>query len=160
MAIVDLLDDCVQVMDEDEIRMTLSNHTVGVLGVPTSGPPILRPVSYQYDAPEDLNFAFVGRRTGNLQRACRRADVARFLVYRATSPFYWQSVICTGPIRVVEDDRWRDGDRFVDRPAVFERAAERADVTGYTLRLEDCSGIKGSECPPGFEPSVTEDPDR
>ena len=159
MAITDLLADCVQWMDDVEIVALLSNESTGVLGVPTSGAPILRPVSFQYERPGRLHFAFVGSADSRMQRACHRADVARFLVFRSTSPYYWRSLICTGPIRAVCDGEQVDGcDRMsvTDRPAVIERAAARTDVSRYELVIETSSGLKSTECPPGFEPLASD----
>lgn len=141
-------------MDDDEIRGFLSSQTVGVLGLPTDGAPIMRPLSFWFDGDDRLYFLYVVGESSRKEVSSIEADVARFLVYRAETRFNWRSVLLTGRIDEVPDaDREAVADvmDLSGRPDVLERASESEDTKLYQFVVDEQSGIKHLGLPPGFE---------
>lgn len=142
-------------MEEREMRELLSTHNTGVLGLPTEGPPLLRPMSFWFDGDSRIYLPYVLGASSRKKELSDRADVARFLVYRAETPFNWRSVLLTGRLtRVPESDRAEVQDAMTVRwrPDVFERATESGVTELYELEITDRTGIKHVGLPPGFEP--------
>jgi hypothetical protein len=144
----------VQRMDDDEVRGFLQSQSVGVLGLDDEGAPSMRPLSYWYDGESTLYFLYVLGETSRKAELTARTDLARFLVYRAETPFNWRSVLVTGRIEAVPEDEREAVHEAMDlgrRPDVLERAAASARTELYRLAVTDRTGIKHLGLPPEFE---------
>ena len=138
-------------MDGDDIEQTLSNQSVGVLGVPTDAAPMLRPLSYWYDGDDALYFIYVLGSESEKATVTDRADVAQFLVYSVETTFNWRSVLLTGSVEAVSDAERAALEERMDiawRPDLFERAAESRTTAIYRFEIEERAGIKQLELPP------------
>jgi len=138
-------------MDDDDIERTLSNQSVGVLGIPTDGAPALRPLSYWFDGDDALYFVYVLGGESRKRRLSDSAAVARFLVYNVEAPFNWRSVLLTGSIEAVSAAEREALEERMDiswRPDLFERAAESETTAIYRFDIEERAGIKQLELPP------------
>lgn len=145
-------------MDDEEIDGFLTSQSVGVLGLPTDGPPLLRPMSFWYDGAGALYFLYVLGAGSEKARSSDLADAARFLVHRGETAFNWRSVILTGPIELVPADRRDDALEAMDidwRPGIFEREGAPDVSECYRLDVEQREGVKHLGLPPGFESSTT-----
>jgi len=144
-------------MDDDDIQQTLSNQSVGVLGVPTDAAPSLRPLSYWFDGDASLYFVYVLGSESRKRALSDRAEVARFLVYDVETTFNWRSVLLTGTIEAVSDDERAAINGELDlswQPELFERAAESKTTELYRFDIDEWTGIKQLELPPELrEPS-------
>ncbi|WP_254526100.1 pyridoxamine 5'-phosphate oxidase family protein [Natrinema caseinilyticum] len=159
MTIDDFGDDGMVRMDEDQIRGFLSSQSVGVLGLPAETAPVMRPLSFWYDGESRLAFLYVRGAGSRKAELSDRSVVARFLVYRADTPFNWTSVLLTGPIETVpeaERDALEDAMEMRWRPDVFERASTSENVTLYQFRIEEQTGIRQMGLPPGLENASSE----
>jgi len=155
-------------MTDEEIRAFLSTQGEGVLGLPAEGgagdAPYMIPLSFGYDGESTLYFTFVLGSESRKEALSDRATVARFLVYNASSPFTWQSVLLTGRIEVVPDDERDDVETALEnawRPDIFESVELTRGVEVYRFRAEDLDGVKHTGIPPGLdgERDGLEDPD-
>ena len=111
-------------MDGDDIERTLSKESVGVLGVPTGGAPMLRPLSYWYDGEDALYFVYVLGGDSEKKTLSDRAEAAQFLVYHVDAPFNWRSVLVTGRLKEVPEAERDALEERLDiswRPDLFER---------------------------------------
>jgi len=138
-------------MDNDDIKRTLSTESVGVLGIPTGGAPMLRPLSYWFDGEDALYFVYVLGGESEKKALSDRAELAQFLVYDIEAQFNWRSVLLTGTIEEVsaaERDALEERMDVSWRPELFERAAESETTTIYRFDIDDQSGIKQLELPP------------
>lgn len=145
-------DDVVR-MDDDEIRGFLSSQSVGVLGLPADGAPSMRPMSYWFDGESRLYFLYVVWPDSRKVELSDRADAARFLVYRAETPFLWESVLLAGTIEAVSADERDAVTEAMDlrgRPDAFERLGRSGDTELYRFRIEERTGLKQVSLPPGF----------
>ena len=154
MTVTALLDEGVTEMDDDAIRAFLSNQGQGVLGLPTADAPYLLPMSYGFDGDSTLYFTFVGGPESRKRALIERTERARFLVYRAQTPFNWESVQLGGPVETVPHGEW---ERFTAteesawRPEVLERVMASAEVTVYRLHADGWTGLRYTGLPSGFE---------
>ncbi|MFC6756813.1 MULTISPECIES: pyridoxamine 5'-phosphate oxidase family protein [Haloarcula] len=151
-------------MDDDDIEGTLSSQSVGVLGVPTDGAPMLRPLSYWYDGDDALYFIYVLGSESEKATVTDQAGVAQFLVYSVETTFNWRSVLLTGTIEAVSEAEREALEERMDiawRPDLFERAGEaRRDAPRseanrgvettaiYRFDIHERAGIKQLELPP------------
>ncbi|MBX0286893.1 pyridoxamine 5'-phosphate oxidase family protein [Haloarcula salinisoli] len=155
-------------MDGDDIERTLSSESVGVLGVPTDGAPMLRPLSYWFDGEDALYFVYVLGGESEKQALSDQAGAARFLVYNVEAQFNWRSVLLTGTIGAVSAPEREALEERMDvawQPELFERAAEArrdaprteaeseanrggATTAIYRFDIDDRAGIKQLELPP------------
>ena len=138
-------------MDEDDIERTLSRQSVGVLGVPTGGAPMLRPLSYWFDGEDALYFVYVLAGGSEKRELTDSADAARFLVYHVDAPFNWRSVLLSGGIEEVSAAEREALEERIDvawRPELFERAAESETTAIYRFDVDERAGIKQLELPP------------
>jgi nitroimidazol reductase NimA-like FMN-containing flavoprotein (pyridoxamine 5'-phosphate oxidase superfamily) len=137
-------------MDDDDIKQTLSNQSVGVLGLPTESAPCLRPLSYWFDGESKLYFVYVLSTDSQKTALSDRANTAQFLVYRIETTFNWRSVLLTGTVeRVPEDDR-EAIEETMDiswRPELFERGTGPENTGLYQLQIDERDGIKQLERP-------------
>jgi nitroimidazol reductase NimA-like FMN-containing flavoprotein (pyridoxamine 5'-phosphate oxidase superfamily) len=145
----------VERMDTAEIEAFLSNQGLGVLGLDAGPVPYLLPMSFGY-GDGALYFTFLLNGESRKQTLAADADGAAFLVYDATTPFQWQSVVLTGTIERLPADEWDDFAGVMDnawRPDVFE-TAESTDVAVYRFAIDTQEGYKHSGLPAGFERPV------
>jgi len=144
-------------MDDDDIEKTLESRSVGVLGVPTDGAPMLRPLSYWYDGEDALYFVYVLAGDSEKQSLTDVADVAQFLVYSVETTFNWRSVLLTGSIEAVSVEEREAVEERMEiswRPDLFERATESETTAIYRFDIGERAGIKQLELPPELrEPS-------
>jgi len=153
MTIDDLEDADVLRMDHEEITAFLTAHGAGVLGLPSDGAPYLLPLSYGYDGADALYFTYVLDGESRKEVLSDRADTSSFLVYTASSPFQWQSVLLEGHIEAVDPGAYDDLRETISdawRPAVFEQAAADDDVAIYRFSITDRAGLKATGLPPGL----------
>jgi len=163
MTVDDLAEYGMEPMTDANIRSFLSTRSVGVLGLPTGGRPMLRPLSFWYDGSDSLYFVYVLGDQSEKHDLSRQVDTAQFLVYSAETPFNWRSVILTGSISEVPDAeqgalleeieiRWR--------PDIFERASVSEPTALYQFEITEQSGIKHLGLPPELEaPTAGDKPD-
>lgn len=145
-------------MTDEEIRNFLSNQNTGVLGLPDDAGPYMLPMSFGFDGESSIYFSFVLGSSSRKEDLSDRAESARFLVYQATSPFNWQSVMLDGRIDVVTDAEWdelKEDISVVWRPELFERAEPTRGAKVYEFQIEDWNGIKHTGLPPAMD-SVTD----
>lgn len=137
-------------MDEEDINQTLSNESVGVLGLPTESGPCLRPLSYWFDGESSLYFVYVLGTNSQKVALTERANVAQFLVYKIYRTFNWRSVLLEGTLDRVPQDQQEAIEEKMDiswRPEVFERASDSENTRLYQFRITDKDGIKQLERP-------------
>lgn len=140
-------------MSGREIDEFLASQGVGVLGLPAGDGPYLIPMSFGFDGEAALYFTFLVGGSSRKADLAEAAEVARFLVYSAASPFTWQSVVLTGAIESVPDDEFEDVARSMHnawRPALFEDADLGPGVRVYRFVVGDRVGFKHTGLPPGF----------
>jgi len=138
-------------MDDDDIEQTLAKQSVGVLGIPTDGAPMLRPLSYWFDGEDALYFVYVLAGESEKQALTDRAEAAQFLVYHVDAPFNWRSVLLTGSVEAVDGAEREALEERLDiswRPDLFERAAESETTAIYRFDVDERAGIKQLELPP------------
>lgn len=78
--------DVVQMTDQ-EIQGFLSSHSVGVLGLPTTAAPSMRPMSFWFDGESRLYLLYILGEKSRKEELTDRTDVARFLVFSAETMF-------------------------------------------------------------------------
>ncbi len=149
----------VQRMDDDEMTSFLSSQHVGVLALPTDGAPTVRPLSFWFDGDESVYFHYVGA-GGRKASLSDRADIARFLVYRAETRYNWRSVILTGTIDEVPGSEVAAVTEAIDlgqRLDAVERTGESAETTLYRFAVTERTGVSHVGLPSGFEPDAQEE---
>lgn len=147
-------DEGIVTMNDEEIQGFLSSQNVGVLGLPTEEAPAMRPMSFWFDGDSAVYFLYVLGPESRKEELSDRAGAARFLVYRAETPFNWRSVLLTGAIdRVSEDEREgiENDMELKRRPDAFERASASSDTELYRFSIGERTGIEHLGLPPGFE---------
>lgn len=140
-------------MDDEEIHDFLAAQGTGVLGLPAPESPYLVPLSFGYDGGETLYFTYVLGGESRKAQLSDQADVARFLVYHAETPFSWRSVLLTGSIEVVPDEDFihaKDTMENAWRPDLLEGADLSGGVELYQFVITDRSGMKHTGLPPGL----------
>lgn len=147
-------------MDDEEIAGFLSSQNVGVLGLPAEGAPSLRPLSFWFDGDETLYFLYVLGADSRKETLSARADAARFLVYRAEAMFNWRSVLLTGTVEEVPEEKQGTVHELADfgqRPDVIERLSESANTRLFRFDVSDRTGIKHLGLPPGLDVDRSEE---
>ncbi|MEF8818258.1 MAG: pyridoxamine 5'-phosphate oxidase family protein [Haloferacaceae archaeon] len=148
----------VRQMDDDEMTSFLSSQHVGVLALPTDGAPAVRPLSFWFDGDERVYLRYVGS-GGQKTALSDRADVARFLVYRAETRYNWRSVILTGTIDEVPESEAAAVAETMDLgqpPDALERASESVETTLYRFVVTEWTGVSHIGLPPEFETDTEE----
>lgn len=147
-------------MSDTNIHGFLSSQSVGVLGLPTGTVPMMRPLSFWFDGDSTLYFVYVHSGDSKKEKLSQQAEMARFLVYSAETPFNWRSVLLTGSIgEVPESDRRAvlDAMEIRWRPDLFEQANVSEPTVLYQFAIRDQAGIKHLGLPPGFEAVSSDD---
>jgi nitroimidazol reductase NimA-like FMN-containing flavoprotein (pyridoxamine 5'-phosphate oxidase superfamily) len=138
-------------MDDEEIQQLLTTQDYGILALPTDGAPSMRPLSFWFDGDDTVYFLYVSGDSSEKEALSRRAEIARFLVYRIETTFNWRSVLLTGKIDPVPESERPAIEEQADipwRPDVFRRAMESETTSLYRFRIDEQSGIKQLELPP------------
>ncbi|MFB6175807.1 MAG: pyridoxamine 5'-phosphate oxidase family protein [Halobaculum sp.] len=147
----------VETMDETAIDEFLSGQSAGVLGLPDEQAPYLLPLSYAFDGEDRLYFTFVLGESSRKGELAVRTELARFLVYEAETPFRWRSVLLTGGLERVPEERWPEiRDVLADawRPNTLDTAATSGGVEVYEFVVEDQSGVEQDGLAPDFRENV------
>jgi nitroimidazol reductase NimA-like FMN-containing flavoprotein (pyridoxamine 5'-phosphate oxidase superfamily) len=143
-------------MTDAEIGRFLSSQGVGVLGLSADEGPYMLPMSFGFDGEESLYFTYLVGEQSRKRELSERAGTAKFLVYKATSRFNWQSVVLTGSLSTVPESEWDDVDESMANawhPDLFESAELSGGVAVYRFDIEERVGYKQTGLPPGFEPA-------
>lgn len=150
-------------MGDDEVEGFLSSQSLGVLGLPAEGEPYLLPMSYGYGGGGRLYFFYVAGEGSRKADLTRRAETASFLVYSAETAFIWRSVLLTGTIQKLPEEKratLRRDQSPTWRPELFKTASEAEGTQLYEFRIEDWTGIKQTDLPPAFyQGSRSDDPE-
>jgi nitroimidazol reductase NimA-like FMN-containing flavoprotein (pyridoxamine 5'-phosphate oxidase superfamily) len=148
-------------MDAEEIHQLLATKSLGVLGLPTTGAPSMRPMTFSFDGKSTIYFVYVLGSRSRKESLTSQADAARFLVYSVETMFNWRSVLLTGPLGEIpadERDRLEATIEVPWRPELFERATASETTALYQLEIEDRVGIKHIGLPSGFQTDASESP--
>lgn len=97
----------------------------------------MRPLSYWFDGGDRLYFLYITGGESRKADLSERADVARFLVYRADTRFQWRSVLLTGTVSRVPESEHAAVEEAMDlrrRPAALERASGGGETTSTRSR--------------------------
>lgn len=140
-------------MEREEIEGSC-RAGVGVLELPVEKAPAMRPLSFWFDGDSTIYFLYVLDPESRKEGLSDRAEAARFLVYRAETPFNWRSVLLSGSIGLVPDDEREGVENDMElhrRPDVFERASESSDTELYRSSIDERTDIKHLGFPSGFE---------
>jgi hypothetical protein len=159
MTVDDLSEYGIERMSETDIHGLLSSRSVGVLGLPTDGPPMLRPLSFWFDGESTLYFVYVLGEQSRKHERSQQTETARFLVYSAETPFNWRSVLLTGSITAVaesERETILEAMEIRWRPEVFEQASIAEPTVLYQFEIQEQAGIKHLGLPPGLEPASSD----
>ncbi|MXR52539.1 pyridoxamine 5'-phosphate oxidase family protein [Halovenus sp. WSH3] len=146
-----------QWMDEESVDDCLSAQSTGVLGLPDEQAPYLLPLSYAFDGGDNLYFTYVLGESSRKGELTAQADLARFLVYEASSQFRWQSVLLTGRLDRVDEDQWSEIRHLLAdawQPNTLQTAATSGGVEVYEFEIRDRSGIEQDGLAPGFRENV------
>lgn len=147
-------------MGAEEIRNFLRNQGMGVLALPGRGVPYVIPMAFGYDGGRQLYFSFFLAGESEKRDLAVDAETARFLVYSADSPFFWESVVLTGTIDEVPAGEWGDQDVAMDNAwhlDVFEQADSTGDVSLFEFVVDDQRGLKYTGLPPGLRDDGADD---
>jgi len=140
-------------MSDEQVRDFLSNQGMGVLGLPAADAPYLLPMAFGYDGDERLYFAFFVGETSRKRDLSAETETARFLVYSADSPFFWESVMLTGTLSEIPGEEWAKHDAAMDNAwylELFERAESPGTLRLYEFAVTDQRGLKYTGLPPGL----------
>lgn len=154
MPVDDLEDYGITRMDDSEIEAFLAEESVGVLCLPTGTEPVMRPMSFAFDAPAQLYFLYILPADSEKQAATERSDTAEFLVYSAEDRFHWTSVILSGTMSAVPEDEREAVQEQVElswRPDVLERASDSMNTKLYEFEITDRTGMKHEGLPAGYK---------
>ena len=157
MPVEDIQSYGVRRLDDDEIDGLLTERSVGVLGVPTDGAPLLRPMSYDYVPPDRLYFLYILSESSRKEAATEEGQVGRFLVYDASARYEWASVLLTGSVSAVPEDERGAIEETIDiawRPEAFESVSNPRNTRLYAFEVTDRSGVAQRGPPPGYEPEL------
>jgi nitroimidazol reductase NimA-like FMN-containing flavoprotein (pyridoxamine 5'-phosphate oxidase superfamily) len=154
MPIDDFGDYGVVQMDESEIETFLSEQNLGVLGLPTAETPVMRPLSFAFEAPEKLHFVYTLPADSEKEAATRRADGAQFLVYDAEDRYHWTSVSLEGTLNAVPADEREAIEAEIDlgwRPRALERASEVMETKLYEFAITEKTGLQHDGLPEAYK---------
>lgn len=153
MTVEDLKGFGLEEMTDEEIGNFLSNKGVGVLGLPDEAAPYLVPLSFGYDGDRRLYFTFYVGDGSRKRDLSDRTESARFLVFSAASPFFWESVVLTGTIDELPEEEEADREAALENAwhlDLFEEVDTPGMVELYEFTIQDERGLKYTGLPPGF----------
>lgn len=157
MTLSELADYGLGEMDEGAVDDCLSAQSTGVLGLPDREAPYLLPLSYAFDGEDSLYFTYVLGESSRKGELTAQADLARFLVYEAETPFRWQSVLLTGRLNQVPEDEWPDIQHVLAdawRPNTLQTASTTGGVEVYEFAIEQRAGIEQDGLAPEFRENI------
>lgn len=140
-------------MTGEEVRNFLRNQGTGVLALPGTDVPYVIPMSFGYDGGSRLYFSFFRGEDSRKGELSDSAETARFLVYSADSPFFWESVVLTGSIGAVPESEWANHEEAMGNAwhlDVFERADSPGSLRRYEFAVDEQRGLKYTGLPPGL----------
>jgi nitroimidazol reductase NimA-like FMN-containing flavoprotein (pyridoxamine 5'-phosphate oxidase superfamily) len=133
-------------MTREDIDDFLYERGHGVLSLAHEGEAYGIPVSFGYDG-QSLFFIF--QRPSEASRKELFAETttrASFLAYEALETDDWTSVIVTGPLQGVDDERWQTLLEAIEDnawfPSLFSQVDPRRDFLGFELSVEEATGIR------------------
>ena len=144
-------------MDDEEIREFLSEHSTGVLGLPTTDVPYLLPLSYGFDDEASLYFTYLLGESSQKADLTEQAGRGRFLVYDIDTAFEWQSVMLAGDISSVPEEEWSDITAMTQnawRPNTLQTATTSGGVALYEFEITELAGIRQTGLAPGFRENI------
>lgn len=142
-------------MTREEMELFLASRSVGVLGLEDTQAeaPYLIPLSYAFDGDSSLYFTYVLGAESRKEQLTEQVSRGRFVVYRADTPFNWQSVSLYGTFESVPPSQWNDLADVLEtawRPEIFTTAMPSRSIKIYEFTIEDWQGFKHSGLSPGF----------
>lgn len=141
-------------MSDEQIENFLANQGVGVLGLPAGEVPYLLPMSFGYDGDSRLYFSYFLEGDSRKRELSERTEAARFLVYSADSPFFWESVALEGTLAEIPESEWDDHEAALENAwhlDLFTEADRTGEVRLYEFRVESRDGYKYTGIPPGLQ---------
>lgn len=147
-------------MNHEEIKNFLTNEGMGVLGLPDEEAPYMIPMSFGYDGESQLYFSFFLGENSRKRDLSARTEIARFLVFSADSPFFWESVMLTGTLAELSEEEWRDHEAALDNAwhlDLFEQADSPSQIKLYEFTIQDQMGLKYTGLPPGLTGKASEE---
>lgn len=136
-------------LSTEEVDAVLEGNGMGVLALLDGTTPYPIPMSFGFDGDRAIFSMQFGAADGSRKRSCLETSTrAGFAVYEETEPEeVWRSVVITGEIHPVPDEREHDAleamianAAFPPDLAVWGVSAEDADLTLYELRIEGRTG--------------------
>lgn len=143
-----------EAMSDEQITNFLSNQGVGVLGLPADDVPYMIPMSFGYDGESRLYFSFYVGTESRKRELSERAEAARFLVYSADSPFFWESVELEGTISEIQEGQWDEHEAALENAwhlQLFRNADSAGDLHLYAFRITSQRGFTHTGMPPGLQ---------
>ena len=134
-------------MDGETARAFLREQGFGVLSLASDGEAYGIPISYGYDAEADrLYFVFLRpAATSKKERFGAATERASVLVFDVPSREEWRTVVVGGTLRTVADDEWPAvRDALEDNawfPSLFSETEPMQDIVGWTLEIEEVTGM-------------------
>lgn len=144
-------------MDDGEIQAFLSEHSTGVLGLPTADVPYLLPLSYGFDDGSCLYFTYLLGESSQKAALTEEAGRGRFLVYDIETAFEWQSVMLAGDITSVPEEEWSDIGAIAQnawRPNTLQTATTAGGVALYEFKITELAGIQQTGLAPEFRENI------
>lgn len=136
-------------MDDEEIDEFLRDQGVGLLSLAKDGDAYAVPISFGYDGGDRLYFFLL--RFGDSSRKLdfsEHTDTATFVVYDVETPDRWRSVIVSGKIGRVPEDRYDDMEDVMFDNAwsarLFPYGEPITEIVRAELRVESVTGQKGA----------------
>lgn len=140
-------------MDDEEVKAYLSTQSLGVLGLPTEDTPYQLPMSYGFDGESRLYFTYVVGSQSRKAELSTQAETASFLVYSAETMFNWRSVLLTGTLqRLPEEKRAELKEAWMPiwRPELLEIASKTEETQLYEFQIKEMTGLSHDSLPPAF----------
>ncbi|WP_228546222.1 pyridoxamine 5'-phosphate oxidase family protein [Halegenticoccus tardaugens] len=137
-------------MTEAEAKSFLRERGTGVLSLAAGDEAYGVPISAGYDGESTLYFAFVGFGEKSRKTAfAERTERASFVVYEATTPADWRSVVVEGAVSEVERaNRSAAMDALEDNawyPSLFSEADPMEKLRIWALEIDSVSGLRGAD---------------
>lgn len=132
-------------MDDLAIDRLLREVGYGVLSLAAADVPYGIPLSFGFDGHDRLYFAFIeSSEAGKKTQFIEDGALGSFLVMDVKNSSAWRSVIVTGPLESVADERWDDARRAMadnaSRPDLLTDVFPQQRPQLWALEIEDQSG--------------------
>lgn len=141
-------------MSDEQIRNFLANRGVGVLGLPAEEVPYMLPMSFGYDGDSRLYFSYFLGTDSRKRELSERTETARFLVYSADSPFFWESVALVGTLTEIPEADWEDYEAALENAwhlDLFKKAESAGELRLYEFAIRSQRGFTYTGIPPGLQ---------